>query len=139
MNSHHGAFNALSPSNQYQGRERGSSGYHHSHNFHPLQNEQQNQSIDQKNTNTGHSIVHGSSHYHGLNVRDRDNQGNSGNLAGNSIDNMNLMASNESSLNALASGSNNQQNNQNQNNVLGGQQASGSQQDNGGSGSPQPG
>lgn len=47
INSHHGGFGSLSPSNQYASRDRGSShhggtggGYHHSHNFHPLQSDQ---------------------------------------------------------------------------------------------------
>lgn len=86
MNSHHGAFTALSPSNQYPSRDRGNS--HHgggginSHNFHPSSSDQLNSS-NQNNTNAGHSIVHGSNNYH---LRDREGAGNSRHMVGASLD-----------------------------------------------------
>ena len=73
------------------GRERGNSlngGYH---NFHPNQ---------QEGSNTGHSIIHGSNHFNQFNVNREGGSGNSRHMVGASLDQVNLMQSNDSSIGA---------------------------------------
>lgn len=96
-----GGFATLSPTN-YHSRDRGSShqgkdgsglassGFH---NFHPSPHEQTNVNQSTKNS-AGHSIIHGSNHFHQLNnIRsDRDNGASQQrNYVGNSLDSVNLM------------------------------------------------
>ena len=91
-NSHQG-YNTLSPAN-YNPRERQSShqpGGYHGHNFHPMPEGQ----ASGKN-NAGHSIVHGSSHYHSLNMRgDGAENRRRPNDLNNSMDGVNLLNSND--------------------------------------------
>ena len=78
------------------GRERVNSlnnnggGYH---NFHP-----NNQ--NQESSNTGHSIIHGSNHFNQFNVNRDGGAGNSRHMVGASLDQVNLMQSNDSSIGA---------------------------------------
>lgn len=81
--------------------------------------------------------MHGSNHFHNLGMREREHAANQRHIVSNSLDSINLIQSNDSSLNALTAGANNQQTPQNQNNTSG--QASGTMQENAANGSPQPG
>ena len=80
--------------------------------------------------------MHGSNHFHNLGIRERENAANQRHIVSNSLDSINLIQSNDSSLNALAAGSNNQQTPQNQNNAHAGGQPSGGMQENASNGSP---
>jgi len=55
--------------------------------------------------NAGHSIVHGSNHFHQFNLRDNQT-GHPRHMVGGSLNNVNLMASADSSLNTSITGQN---------------------------------
>ena len=95
--------NLTSPNNQFGGRDRGNSHHGGYHNFHPIQQESGG-----SNNNAGHSIIHGSNHFNQFNMnREREN---SRHLVGASHDQVNLMASNDSSIVTAVSNNNNNQN-----------------------------
>jgi hypothetical protein len=90
-----------SPTNQFA-QNRAERGHSHGqfnsggggyHNFHPLQPDQHS-----SGNNAGHSIVHGSNHFHQFNLRDNQ-PSHSRHMVGGSLNNVNLMASADSSLN----------------------------------------
>jgi hypothetical protein len=101
LGSHHGPLSSLqSPTNNFGGRDRQNSHHGGYHNFHPMQPDAN------ASNNTGHSIIHGSGHFNQFNVRDRDNNGQPRHMVGASLDSVNLMQSNDSSIGAAVANNN---------------------------------